>query len=365
MHIRILLIAFLIYSQAGFCQSTLVKDLSLFIDTTLRTDVPLTILQTEFPVTVSAGDEWSGKFTILNYGKNIAHQSFKAQIFYENRQTYVDLVQHVGRWEGTRFTPQTPVEISFKALAPAQLPAGSTKIKLKLTLQSDSIPLMLAMKYHSPHGYYEVGKINVLNKGSKKKKRMVFFGDSITQEATMPEGYVSQLEKMGGKLSEYELIGAGIGGDRVTSLWARADADVLVYKPQTVVIFVGVNDCSWFKAVPHIGGTKLETYEEVLTDLVRKFQKNKMKVVVCTPAVLGEKKEGDNELDQSLNQYAQVCRKVAEKNGCTLVDLRKVFMSYISKNNPQNLSKGILTTDGVHLTSLGSRLVAESMFKAL
>jgi lysophospholipase L1-like esterase len=90
-----------------------------------------------------------------------------------------------------------------------------------------------------------------------------------------------------------------------------------------------------------------------------------MKVVVCTPAVLGEKKEGDNELDQSLNQYAQVCRKVAEKNGCTLVDLRKVFMSYISKNNPQNLSKGILTTDGVHLTSLGSRLVAESMFKAL
>jgi hypothetical protein len=80
MHIRILLIAFLFHSQAGFCQSTLVKDLSLFVDTTLRTDVPLTILQTEFPVTVSAGDEWSGKFTILNYGENIAHQSFKAQI---------------------------------------------------------------------------------------------------------------------------------------------------------------------------------------------------------------------------------------------------------------------------------------------
>ncbi len=194
---------------------------------------------------------------------------------------------------------------------------------------------------------------------------MVFFGDSITQEATMPDGYVSELEKMGGKLTDYELIGAGIGGDRVTSLWARADADVLVYKPQAIVIFVGVNDCSWFKHVPQIGGTKVETYEKVLTDLVRKFQKNNTKVIVCTPAALGEKKEGDNELDQSLNQYAQACRRVAEKNGCTLVDLRKVFMAYISKNNPENLSKGILTTDGVHLTSLGSKLVAESIYKNL
>jgi len=38
-------------------------------------------------------------------------------------------------------------------------------------------------------------------------------------------------------------------------------------------------------------------------------------------------------------------------------------MQYISENNPENKSKGVLTTDGVHLNNLGSKLIANEMIK--
>jgi lysophospholipase L1-like esterase len=357
--------ALLLACNAVFAQATYTKDLALFIDTTLQTDVPLAVLSSELPVTVSAGTRWKGKFRVMNVSREAIHSTFKVRLIYENRDTYHQFAQEIGTWEGSQLLPQVPVEQSFEALAPAGLPTGSTKLRIVVMAGDNPQPLSLAMKYHHPPGFYEVGKINMLNNGSRKKKRMVFFGDSITQEATMPDGYVSQLEKMGGKAAAYELIGAGVGGDRVTSLWARADADVLVYKPAVVVIFVGVNDCGWFRYVPHIGGTQLDQYERVLTDLVKKFQREKIKVVVCTPAALGEKKNGENEEDQNLDQYVEVCRKVAKAQGCKLVDLRLVFTEYEQKNNPQNLSKGILTTDGVHLTPLGGKLVAENILKVL
>jgi len=40
-------------------------------------------------------------------------------------------------------------------------------------------------------------------------------------------------------------------------------------------------------------------------------------------------------------------------------------MQYISENNPENKSKGILTTDGVHLNTKGSKIIANEMIKFL
>jgi lysophospholipase L1-like esterase len=48
-----------------------------------------------------------------------------------------------------------------------------------------------------------------------------------------------------------------------------------------------------------------------------------------------------------------------------LVDLRKIFHDYSLANNPKNESKGILTTDGVHLNEKGNKLVAELMWEAV
>ena len=344
-------------------QSTRSQDLLPNVDTTLRTDADLRILRSDFPVTVSAGRRWQGSFTLQYAGPDSLVRPLRAAILYENRGSYRSLMQPIGTFDNALLRSKKPVVFPFEVLLPDELPDGSTRIKLVLTTATDTLPLRLPLKYDQPPGYYYVGKINVLARSRSKKKRTVFFGDSITQEGTMPDGYISQLDALAP--AGYELIGAGVGGDRVTNLYDRLAADVLTYRPDVVVVWVGVNDCGWFRWVPAIGGTTLARYEAVLGQLVQKIQRQGARVVLCTPAVIGEKHRGENDLDTELDKYAAVVRRVAGRSRAKLVDMRTVFTRYLQTHNPDNRAKGILTSDGVHPTPAGNKLVAKALFPAL
>jgi lysophospholipase L1-like esterase len=66
-----------------------------------------------------------------------------------------------------------------------------------------------------------------------KPLRVIFFGDSITQAGVGPTGYITQVGDMlkaKGQDSQYELIGAGIGGNKVYDLYLRLEDDVLTKK---------------------------------------------------------------------------------------------------------------------------------------
>ncbi|HEX8278976.1 MAG TPA: G-D-S-L family lipolytic protein, partial [Segetibacter sp.] len=68
-----------------------------------------------------------------------------------------------------------------------------------------------------------------------------------------------------------------------------------------------------------------------------------------------------NQQDGDLNLYSNIIRKLAQMHNCKLVDLRKDFIDYNLKNNPENKESGILTTDRVHLNEKGNMLVAQKM----
>ena len=64
----------------------------------------------------------------------------------------------------------------------------------------------------------------------QKKQRIVFFGDSITQAGVKPDGFITRLGEMmkqKGIDNNYELTGAGIGGNKVYDLYLRMDEDVM------------------------------------------------------------------------------------------------------------------------------------------
>lgn len=192
----------------------------------------------------------------------------------------------------------------------------------------------------------------------KKQKRVLFFGDSITQAGVKENGYISVLKS---KLdpSKFELIGAGIGGNKVYDLYLRLEDDVLNKKPDLVFIYVGINDV-WHKLGAKTG-TDYDKYLKFYQALINKIKANGASVVLCTPTVIGEKKEGSNEADADLIKYANGVRELAAKNNLPLCDLRKAFNDYISANNAEDKDRGILTTDKVHLNDTGNRLVADTM----
>ncbi len=192
-----------------------------------------------------------------------------------------------------------------------------------------------------------------------KPKRVIFFGDSITQQGVGKNGYITHLNKALDS-NQYELIGAGIGGNKVYDLYLRMEEDVLSKKPDLVFIYVGINDV-WHKLGARTG-TDYDKYLKFYQALINKIQANGSKVVLCTPTVIGEKKNDANEVDADLNLYAKGVRELAAKNNLPLCDLRKAFVDYENANNTNDLEKGILTTDKVHLNYKGNQLVADTMF---
>lgn len=196
-----------------------------------------------------------------------------------------------------------------------------------------------------------------------RPKRVIFFGDSITQAGVKPGGYVTRLTDMiaqKGKTADYELIGAGIGGNKVYDLFLRLEEDVLAKQPDIVLIYIGVNDV-WHKRTSGTG-TDADKFVRFYEALITKLQAANAKVILCTPAVIGEKTDFSNEQDGDLNKYSQIIRDLATKRNLPLCDLRKAFLDYNLKNNPGNKESGILTTDRVHLNDIGNQLVADQMY---
>lgn len=201
---------------------------------------------------------------------------------------------------------------------------------------------------------------------ANKKKRVVFFGDSITEAGAKPGGYIRKLDSMlvlQGKAEQYELVGAGIGGNKVYDLYLRIEEDVLTKEPDVVIIYIGVNDV-WHKRTSGTG-TDPDKFEKFYQAIINKLKAKNISVILCTPATIGEKTDFSNPLDGDLNEYSKIIRNIAKKNNLTVVDLRKSFLDYDLKNNPDNKSKDILTNDGVHLNAKGNQFVADEMWKVL
>jgi len=200
----------------------------------------------------------------------------------------------------------------------------------------------------------------------QKKKRVIFFGDSITQQGAEAGGYIPRIDSMcrlENRSSQYEFIGSGIGGNKVYDLYLRMDSDVLAKNPDVVVIYIGVNDV-WHKA-SYGTGTDPDKFEKFYKAIIKKLQQRNISVIVTTPAVIGEKTDFTNQQDGDLNKYAAIIRNIASQNNLPLVDLRQKFLDYNKQFNSENKEQGILTRDRVHLNAKGNQLVADEMWRII
>ena len=201
---------------------------------------------------------------------------------------------------------------------------------------------------------------------SDRKKRVIFFGDSITELGIKPNGYVRVIEELirnADKSTQYELIGTGISGNKVYDLFLRMEEDVLKRQPHIVVIYIGVNDV-WHKSMMGTG-TDFDKFGKFYQAIVDKMKAAGIQVILCTPAVIGEKYDGTNPQDGELDLYCNWIRKYAVEHHLPLVDLRTAFLNYSKAHNPNNQDSKILTYDRVHLNDAGNKLVAEQMWEKI
>ena len=209
--------------------------------------------------------------------------------------------------------------------------------------------------------------------------KVVFLGDSITQQGENFEGegtYKGFITSLRENVSqEVELINKGIGGNKVPDLLLRYNDDVLKLKPNIVFIYIGINDV-WHK-YDWGSGTDIDIYEKGLRKIITDIKAVGAKIILCTPTVIGEN-NGEFKLNKNfkdidtmeimnkdLDAFSDVVRNLSSEFNTDLLDLRKKFKEYISENNDQNMPKGVLTSDGVHLNNEGNKLIADAMIKFL
>jgi lysophospholipase L1-like esterase len=201
----------------------------------------------------------------------------------------------------------------------------------------------------------------------QKGDRIVFLGDSITQAGNdRATGYVALVrkalqEKFG---KEVEVIGAGISGNKVPDLQKRLGRDVLSRKPTLVVIYIGINDV-WHGEKDASKGTSPAKFQAGLEDVIGRITDTGARVLLCTPSVIGEKTDGSNTNDPRLEEYSAISRTVARQLKVPVCDLRKAFLQRLKKDNIEDKTKGVLTTDGVHLNDAGNTFVAKLILESL
>jgi lysophospholipase L1-like esterase len=198
------------------------------------------------------------------------------------------------------------------------------------------------------------------------KKVILFFGDSITEQARGLNGFISLINReieRENLVKKYQTIGAGISGNRVYDLYLRIGKDALSKSPHLTIVLIGINDI-WGKKKAGTG-VDIERYEEFYRAIIVQLLSANSKVILCTLPVIGEKLDGENEQDQDLNLYSNVVQKLAQEYKLNVCNLRAAFTTHIKQFNYENVAEGLLTTDGVHLNNEGNKLVATYMWQTI
>ncbi|MEI8271405.1 MAG: SGNH/GDSL hydrolase family protein [Paludibacter sp.] len=180
----------------------------------------------------------------------------------------------------------------------------------------------------------------------KNENRVVFMGNSITQHWKEKDSVFFQINPY---------ICRGISGQTTPQMLIRFRQDVIALQPNVVVILAGTNDIAG-----NTGPSTLEMILDNLASMTEIAKANHIKVILCS----------------ILPAYDYPWRKGLEPN-IKIPKMNALIQDYCKKTNTlyldyfsamaddKNGMKAELTTDGVHCTPQGYKLMEKMVQEAI
>lgn len=195
--------------------------------------------------------------------------------------------------------------------------------------------------------------------------KIVFFGDSVTESnrdhsdpASLGDGYVSILYEKLKNLYEdvsFHCLNRGIGGNCVSDLASRVQADVVAEDPDIVVVLAGINDVWRLKEGQTFdAGAFAADYERVLSAV----KGCGAKLIVAEPFLFDVPDK--RRFRRSFNAELAVLRPLAEKYADGYVALDEMFAGVSG-----SVGIAAYSADGIHPTHRASRLIADNVIKKI
>ncbi|MEW6354878.1 MAG: GDSL-type esterase/lipase family protein [Planctomycetota bacterium] len=208
----------------------------------------------------------------------------------------------------------------------------------------------------------------------KKPEKLVFVGDSLT-DLFRGRNYVDKVDLYlrTADPGEFEVVNAGVGGDMITRVADRLEKDVIAIKPTHVFIFLGHNDSkvAWPEYTKH--ACEVDVFSPTYRDVIKQIKEKtdaKVTIMSATSSVweickeTADKRAAEKKphnlfgKPSELELYNKLARQVGDEFGCDYIDLYTPLKDIPDKRN-------YFTTDGVHISEKGNRLVAIEILKYL
>lgn len=177
---------------------------------------------------------------------------------------------------------------------------------------------------------------------------IVFLGDSITDDFYVGNGHVAQLEAwLNTKYpNQATVINAGIGGNNIKQMWDRLYKDVLVNKPDAVIVSSGTNDNDGGGALPL---TDFKTFYKYLVQEI--ISSGDIDVVLrnSTPLM-------DSSRNVNLEKFNAVTKEVANEFNLGFYDIYGMFKKAFETGE---IAHSDINLDGTHLNELGQTYIAD------
>lgn len=182
---------------------------------------------------------------------------------------------------------------------------------------------------------------------ARNEKRVVFFGDSITDSWDDPV--------YGGFFPGKAYINRGISGQTTPQMLIRFRPDVIDLKPKVVVILAGTNDLAG-----NTGPTTLEAIQGNLTSMAELARLNGIRVVLASilPISDYEMREG-KPIVQSVRRAPERIVRMNEWLKSYAAKNRLVYLDYYSAmRDEKGFLKDDLSDDGLHPNQKGYEVMA-------
>ena len=204
----------------------------------------------------------------------------------------------------------------------------------------------------------------------KPDSRVVFIGDSITDvkfnlkmmhKIKGRRVYALELKKRFKSYSRgIDVKIKGIASNRTYHVYDRLTEDCIAYKPDVVIMLIGVND-AWERYVPEDYPPNPRDTEYHLREIYRRLRCElpEAQILYLMPFLIDTVEE-KLPFHKTLDKWRELYRAVAEENGAVIVDLQQVINGEQKKTPPVKLA-----VDGVHPTNYGHKIIADAVMKAV
>lgn len=174
-------------------------------------------------------------------------------------------------------------------------------------------------------------------------------------------GYVRVVENM---LSAYypeilvRVTNSGISGNTSRDLLARFDRDVVSMNPDWVSICIGINDVWRQFDTPAMQDYCVlpDEYRDNVEKMILAVKDKVKGIFILTPYYIEPNRE--DMMRARMDEYGAICKELAEKHGCVLVDFQQMYEDYCKIRH-----SSYIAWDRVHPNQVGSTLMAREFLK--